>query len=123
MQSESSQHSSVSEQTLPSKSLNEAKETVKAEHTKQEKQLAVSCIPRRISHKQRQESLESYREAFLCLIKSSTERQPISVAPRGNAWSLLSVARVITGRMFRVFLGAHSSPTSGRIQRGYRTLA
>ena len=65
MQSESSQHSSVSEQTLPSKSLNEAKETVKAEHTEQEKQLAVSCIPRRISHKQRQESLESYREAFL----------------------------------------------------------
>ena len=65
MQSESSQHSSVSEQTLPSKSLNEAKETVKAEYTEQEKQLAVSCIPRRISHKQRQESLKSYREVFL----------------------------------------------------------
>ena len=64
-QSESSQHSSVSEQTLPSESLNEAKEAVKAEHTDQEKQQAVSCIPRRISHKQRQESLESYREAFL----------------------------------------------------------
>ena len=64
-QSESSQHSSVSEQTLPSESLNEAKEAVKAEHTEQEKQQAVSCIPRRISHKQRQESLESYREAFL----------------------------------------------------------
>uniref|UniRef100_A0AB33J8Q8 DUF3408 domain-containing protein n=1 Tax=Prevotella sp. GTC17254 TaxID=3236794 RepID=A0AB33J8Q8_9BACT len=64
-QSESSPHSSVSEQTLPSESLNEAKEAVKAEHSEQEKRQAVSSIPRRISHKQRQESLESYREAFL----------------------------------------------------------
>lgn len=61
-QSESSLHSSASEQTLPSQPLNEAKE---AEHSEQEKRQAVSSIPRRISHKQRQESLESYREAFL----------------------------------------------------------
>lgn len=64
-QSESSQHSSASEQTLPSESLNEAKDAVKAEHSEQEKQQSVSSSPRRISHKQRQESLESYREAFL----------------------------------------------------------
>ncbi len=64
-QSESSQQSSASEQKLPSESLNEAKDAVKAEHSEQEKRQAVSSIPRRISHKQRQESLESYREAFL----------------------------------------------------------
>ena len=64
-QSESSQQSSASEQKLPSESLNETKEAVKAEHSEQEKRQAVSSIPRRISHKQRQESLESYREAFL----------------------------------------------------------
>ena len=64
-QSEGSQQSSASEQKLPSESLNEAKEAVKAEHSEQEKRQAVSSIPRRISHKQRQESLESYREAFL----------------------------------------------------------
>ena len=64
-QSESSQYSSASEQTLPSESLNEAKDAVKAEHSEQEKQQSVSSSPRRISHKQRQESLESYREAFL----------------------------------------------------------
>lgn len=64
-QSESSQHSSVSEQTLPSESLSEVKEAVKAEHSEQEKQQEVSSTPKRISHKQRQESLESYREAFL----------------------------------------------------------
>ncbi|MBR8707360.1 DUF3408 domain-containing protein [Bacteroides pyogenes] len=64
-QSESSLHSSASEQTLPSQPLNEAKEAEKAEHSEQEKRQAVSSIPRRISHKQRQESLESYREAFL----------------------------------------------------------
>lgn len=33
--------------------------------SEQEKQQAVSSIPRRISHKQLQENLESYREAFL----------------------------------------------------------
>ena len=64
-QSEGFQQSSASEQKLPSESLNEAKEAVKAEHSEQEKRQAVSSIPRRISHKQRQESLESYREAFL----------------------------------------------------------
>lgn len=64
-QSETSQQSSVSEQKLPSESLNEAKDAVKAEHSEQEKRQAVSGSPRRISHKQRQESLESYREAFL----------------------------------------------------------
>lgn len=64
-QSEGSQQSSASEQKLPSESLNEAKEAVKAEHSEQEKRQAISSIPRRISHKQRQESLESYREAFL----------------------------------------------------------
>lgn len=64
-QSEGSQQSSVSEQKLPSESLNETKEAVKAEHSEQEKQQAISSIPRRISHKQRQESLDSYREAFL----------------------------------------------------------
>ena len=61
-QSETSQQSSASEQKLHTESLNEA---VKAEHSEQEKRQAVSSIPRRISHKQRQESLESYREAFL----------------------------------------------------------
>lgn len=101
-QSESSLHSPVSEQTLPSEPLNKVKEAVKAEHSEQEKQQAVSSSPRRISHKQRQESLESYREAFLIPQKSSTERQAISVASRGNAWSSLSVAWAITGRMFRV---------------------
>lgn len=64
-QSEYSQHSSVPEQTLPSESLTEVKEAVQAEHSEQEKQQAVSSTPKRISHKQRQESLESYREAFL----------------------------------------------------------
>ena len=64
-QSESSLHSSTSEQTLPSESLDEVKEAVKAVHSEQEKHQAGSSIPRRISHKQRQESLESYREAFL----------------------------------------------------------
>lgn len=64
-QSEGSQQSSASEQKLPSESLNEAKEAVKAEHSEQEKRQAISSIPRRISHKQRQENLESYREAFL----------------------------------------------------------
>lgn len=61
-QSESSLHSSVSEQTLPSQPLTEVKE---AEHSEQEKQQVASSSPKRISHKQRQESLESYREAFL----------------------------------------------------------
>ncbi len=60
-----SNHSTLSEQALPSESLNEVKETENAEYSEREKQQAVSCIPRRISHKQRQESLESYREAFL----------------------------------------------------------
>ena len=64
-QSESVQYSSASKQTLPSESLNEVKEAVKAEHSEQEKQQATPSIQRRISHKQRQESLESYREAFL----------------------------------------------------------
>lgn len=101
-QSESSQQSSVSEQKLPSESLNEAKDAVKAEHSEQEKRQAVSSIPRRISHKQRQESLDSYREAFLTPHKIIDRRQPISVAPRGNVWSSLSVAWAITGRMFQV---------------------
>lgn len=64
-QSESPQKSSVSEKKLPSEFLNEAKDAVKAEHSEQEKRQAISSIPRRISHKQRQEILESYREAFL----------------------------------------------------------
>ena len=58
-QSESSQHSSASDQTLPSEPLTEVKG---AEHPEQE---VASSSPRRISPKQRQESLESYREAFL----------------------------------------------------------
>lgn len=61
-QSESSQHSSASEQTLPSEPLTEVKE---AEHSEQEKQQVASSSPKRISHKQRQESLDSYRESFL----------------------------------------------------------
>lgn len=61
-QSESSQHSSASEQTLPSQPLTEVKE---AEHSEQEKQQVASSSPKRISHKQRQESLDSYRESFL----------------------------------------------------------
>lgn len=64
-QSESSPYSSVSKQTLPSESLNEVKDAVKAAHSELEKQQTVSSSPKRISHKQRQESLESYREAFL----------------------------------------------------------
>ena len=54
-----------SEQTLTSESFTEVKEAVKAEHSEQEKQQVASSSPRRISHKQQQESLESYREAFL----------------------------------------------------------
>lgn len=61
-QFETSQQSSASEQKLHTESLNEA---VKAEHSEQEKRQTTPSIPRRISHKQRQESLESYREAFL----------------------------------------------------------
>ena len=64
-QSEGFQQSSASEQKLPSESLNEAKDAVKAAHSELEKQQTVSSSPKRISHKQRQESLESYREAFL----------------------------------------------------------
>lgn len=64
-QSESSPHSSVSEQPLLSEPSDEVKDAVKAAHSEQEKQQAVSSSPRRISHKQRQESLENYREAFL----------------------------------------------------------
>ena len=68
-QFETSQQSSASEQKLHTESLNEA---VKAEHSEQEKRQAVSSIPRRISHKQRQESLESYREAFLTPHRKAT---------------------------------------------------
>ncbi|GAD07256.1 Protein of uncharacterised function (DUF3408) [Porphyromonas crevioricanis] len=64
-QSESSLHSSTSELTLPSKPSDEVKDAVNAAHSVQEKQEAVSSSPKRISHKQRQESLESYQEAFL----------------------------------------------------------
>lgn len=64
-QFETSQQSSASEQKLHTESLNEAKEAVKAAHSELEKQQTVSSSPKRISHKQRQESLESYREAFL----------------------------------------------------------
>ncbi|KGO02033.1 hypothetical protein HQ42_08790 [Porphyromonas gulae] len=64
-QSEGFQQSSASEQKLPSESLNEVKDAVKAEHSEQEDQQVTPSIPRRISHKQRQESLESYRKAFL----------------------------------------------------------
>lgn len=108
-QSESSQHSSVSEQTLPSESLNEAKEAVKAEHTEQEKQQAVSCIPRRISHKQRQESLESYREAFL-LPHKIIDRKATYLSR--STWERLEfVVRrwAITGRMFPVSWSASPS--------------
>lgn len=63
--SESNKLSSTSEQTLPSESLNEEKDKLKAEQSEQEKPQAISSIQRRISHKQRKESLDSYRETFL----------------------------------------------------------
>lgn len=63
--SESTKLSSTSEQTLPSESLNEEKDKLKAEQSEQEKPQAIPSIQRRISHKQRKESLDSYRETFL----------------------------------------------------------
>ncbi|WP_152566957.1 DUF3408 domain-containing protein, partial [Porphyromonas sp. COT-108 OH1349] len=63
--SESTKLSSTSEQTLPSESLNEEKDNLKAEQSEQEKEQATPSIQRRISHKQRKENLESYRESFL----------------------------------------------------------
>lgn len=63
--SEHSNHPTLSEQTLPSESLNEVKGAVKAEHSEQEGQQLISSVPRHVSHKQRKESLESYRESFL----------------------------------------------------------
>ena len=63
--SESNKLSSTSEQTLPSESLNKGKDKLKAEQSEQEKPQAISSIQRRISHKQRKESLDSYRETFL----------------------------------------------------------
>lgn len=63
--SESNKLSSTSEQTLPSESLNEEKDNLKAEQSEQEKPQVIPSIQRRISHKQRKESLDSYRETFL----------------------------------------------------------
>ncbi|MBB6276641.1 DUF3408 domain-containing protein [Porphyromonas circumdentaria] len=63
--SEPAKLSSTSEQTLPSESLNEEKDKLKAEQSEQEKPQAIPSIQRRISHKQRKESLDSYRETFL----------------------------------------------------------
>ncbi|KGL52836.1 hypothetical protein HQ29_04165 [Porphyromonas canoris] len=64
-QSESSLHPPVSEQKMPSEPLNKVKEAEKAELSEQEKEQATPSIQRRISHKQRKENLESYRESFL----------------------------------------------------------
>lgn len=63
--SEFTKLSSTSEQTLPSESLNEEKDNLKAEQSEQEKEQTTPSIQRRISHKQRKENLESYRETFL----------------------------------------------------------
>lgn len=63
--SESTKLSSTSEQTMPSESLHEEKDNMKAEQSHQEKQKATPSTQRRISHKQRKENLESYRESFL----------------------------------------------------------
>lgn len=63
--SESAKLSSTSEQTLPSESLHEEKDNMKAEQPEREKQQTTPSIQRRISHKQRKENLESYRESFL----------------------------------------------------------
>lgn len=63
--SEFTKLSSTSEQTLPSESLNEEKDNLKAEQSEQEKEQATPSIQRRISHKQRKENLESYRESSL----------------------------------------------------------
>ncbi|KGN72008.1 hypothetical protein HR17_09360 [Porphyromonas gulae] len=63
--SESTKLSSTSEQTLPSESLNEEKDNLKAEQSEQEKEQATPSIQRRISQKQRKENLDSYRESFL----------------------------------------------------------
>ncbi|MDO4722599.1 DUF3408 domain-containing protein [Porphyromonas circumdentaria] len=63
--SEFTKLSSTSEQTLPSESLNEEKDNLKAEQSEQEKEQVTPSIQRRISHKQRKENLESYRETFL----------------------------------------------------------
>lgn len=63
--SEFTKLSSTSEQTLPSESLNEEKDNLKAEQSEQEKEQVTPSIQRRISQKQRKENLESYRESFL----------------------------------------------------------
>lgn len=63
--SESDKLSSTSEQTLASESLNEEKDNLKAEQSEQEMPQATPSTQRRISHKQRKENLESYRESFL----------------------------------------------------------
>lgn len=63
--SESTKLSSTSEQTPPSEPLHEEKDKLKAEQSEQEKPQAIPSIQRRISHKQRKESLDSYRETFL----------------------------------------------------------
>lgn len=62
--SESTKLSSTSEQTMPSESLHEEKDNLKAEQSQQEKQQATPSTQRHISHKQRKENLESYRESF-----------------------------------------------------------
>ncbi len=100
--SEFAKLSSTSEQTLPSESLNKEKDKPKAEQSEQEKPQAIPSIQRCISHKQRKENLDSYREPFSYPTKSLTERQPISAAPHGNAWSSLSVDWEIMEPMFQV---------------------
>ncbi|MBB3703088.1 DUF3408 domain-containing protein [Alloprevotella rava] len=58
-------YSPISEQALPSEPLNEGNETMRAEYSEQEELQVIPSIRNRIIHKQPQESLESYREAFL----------------------------------------------------------
>lgn len=63
--SEFTKLSSTSEQTLPSESLNEEKDNLKAEQSERKELQTTPSIQRRISHKQRKENLDSYRETFL----------------------------------------------------------
>ncbi|WP_052102558.1 DUF3408 domain-containing protein [Porphyromonas gingivicanis] len=63
--SEFTKLSSTSEQTLPSESAKEEKNNLKAEQSERKVPQMIPSIQRRISHKQRKENLESYRETFL----------------------------------------------------------
>ncbi|AKK71241.1 hypothetical protein OK18_00015 [Chryseobacterium gallinarum] len=103
-QSESSPHSSVSEQTLPSESLSEVKEAVKAEHSKTGK------ATRGIKHSETQSATSNDKKAWRAIGKLS--HTPHKIIDRKatylsrSTWERLefvcpSLGR-LRGRMFRV---------------------